>query len=165
MSNQAEKTDIDNATYPSNLSAALYELGDYAGSYQAILRSAKLLSANPNPKLAAKLSSRLPKALSHGLRDGTIVPKDYREEETTLKKLRDIASVDSETSWREWERISGEYDSVVERARKCSNQFCLSSHGSKIRVRLSFHTFIHEFNFRLSHSGLEYFCVSAVHMT
>ncbi|KAK0461720.1 uncharacterized protein EV420DRAFT_124965 [Desarmillaria tabescens] len=143
---EAEKTDIGNAIYPSNLSAALYELGNYAGSYQAILRSVKLLSANPNPKLAAKLSSRLPKALSHGLRDGTIMPKDYCEEETILKQLRDAAFGDSEGAWHEWERISGEYDSVVERARSARANF-----ASLPMARKS------------AHSGLEYFCVGHDH--
>jgi hypothetical protein len=48
---QAEKFDGTNPVYPSNLSAALFELGDYKGCTDAILRS---WSLQPESALASK---------------------------------------------------------------------------------------------------------------
>ncbi|KAK0444383.1 hypothetical protein EV421DRAFT_1800777 [Armillaria borealis] len=90
-------------------------MGDYAGSYQAILRSAKLLSKSPNPPLAAKLSLRLPKALTYGLRNNTLLSKDYYDEEQLIKRLKPPAGV-SEGYWEEWERTIDEYDTVMRHA-------------------------------------------------
>ncbi|KAK0243185.1 hypothetical protein EDD85DRAFT_814167 [Armillaria nabsnona] len=112
---QAEELESDDPVYPSNLSAALYETGDYAGSYHAILRAAKLLSKSPNPPLATKLSLRLPKTLTYGLRNNTISSKDYYDEEQLIERLKPPAGF-SEGYWEEWERTIGEYDTVMRHA-------------------------------------------------
>ncbi|KAK0190545.1 hypothetical protein F5146DRAFT_558143 [Armillaria mellea] len=119
---QAEEIESDDPVYPSNLSAALYEMGDYAGSYQAILRSAKLLSKTPNPPLATKLSLRLPKALTYGLRNNTVSLKDYYDEEQLIERLKPAAGV-SEGYWEEWERTIDEYDTVMRHARAARVNF------------------------------------------
>ncbi|SJL02420.1 uncharacterized protein ARMOST_05747 [Armillaria ostoyae] len=112
---QAEKAAPDNAIFPSNLSAALYETGDYAGSYRAIMRSAKLLSDLSSSNLATKLSTRLSKVVSYGLRNGTISPKDYRDYEEVIEQLRQ-ATGNSEEVWRDYDRAINEHDTVVQRA-------------------------------------------------
>ncbi|KAK0230370.1 hypothetical protein IW262DRAFT_397327 [Armillaria fumosa] len=119
---QAEEIESDDPVYPSNLSAALYEMGDYAGSYQAILRSAKLLSKSPNLPLAAKVSLRLPKALIYGLRNNTLSLKDYYDEEQLIERLKPAAGV-SEGYWEEWERTIDEYGTVMRHASRARANF------------------------------------------
>ncbi|KAF8876829.1 hypothetical protein BD779DRAFT_1677583 [Infundibulicybe gibba] len=72
---QAETADPTDVVYPSNLSAALYEIGDYAASVDAIVRALQILSVNEaqaSDPLVQRLSARLAKALCHGARCSVI---------------------------------------------------------------------------------------------
>lgn len=89
---EAEKLDLSNPLYPSNLSAALYELGDYRSTLDAILRSAAL---SLDPALSIKLSTRLAKTLSHGVRDGSISPSLAREMQSNTNNLEEVSLTDS----------------------------------------------------------------------
>ncbi|KAJ7311762.1 hypothetical protein DFH08DRAFT_973846 [Mycena albidolilacea] len=74
---QAEKLDPTNPVYPSNLSAALFEMGSYNECASAILRSFALLdlssSSEEKSSLAPRLSAQLAKSLSQALAAGTSV--------------------------------------------------------------------------------------------
>ncbi|KAK0461719.1 uncharacterized protein EV420DRAFT_1526820 [Desarmillaria tabescens] len=141
---QAEEFESDNPVYPSNLSAALYEMGDYAASCQAILRSAKLLSESPNPPLAAKLSLRLPKTLTYGFRNSTVLPKDYYYHERSIEQLKPPVGV-SEEAWEEWERTIDEFDTVVKHASTARMNFVSLSMARKAaRSDLEYFTIGHD---------------------
>ncbi|KAK0206934.1 hypothetical protein DFS33DRAFT_1317984 [Desarmillaria ectypa] len=141
---QAEELESDNPVYPSNLSAALYETGDYAGSYQAILRCAKLLSENPNPLLAAKLSSRLPKTLTYGLRNSTVLLKDYYDSKRFIDHLKLTAGISGE-AWEEWERTIDEYDTLVQHVSTAITSFVSLSMARKAaRSDLEYFTIGHD---------------------
>ncbi|KII91875.1 hypothetical protein PLICRDRAFT_157310 [Plicaturopsis crispa FD-325 SS-3] len=102
---KAEKADPTDAVYPSNLSAALYELGDYAGCINAIQRSAQLESSSP--ALLAKLSTRLAKALSHGVISGQIASPVLQEKHSLINTLRLIGNDDAENKrvWKDWSLV------------------------------------------------------------
>jgi hypothetical protein len=102
---QAEKFDGTNPVYPSNLSAASFELGDYKSCTDAILRS---WSLQPESALASKLSTWLPKALCHGIHSGTISPAEVEDKLLSIKALAELstgADVDNVQAWALWKNI------------------------------------------------------------
>ncbi|KAF9526017.1 hypothetical protein CPB83DRAFT_896481 [Crepidotus variabilis] len=91
--------DPKNPVYPSNLSAALYELGDYADAFHSILRSQRL---DPEPTIVLKLSARLAKTLSHRLRSGKIHPSVIEKNIKSIQGLEHADSFEHEQSWKLW---------------------------------------------------------------
>ncbi|TFK37553.1 hypothetical protein BDQ12DRAFT_724006 [Crucibulum laeve] len=124
MYTEAEKFDPASALFPSNRSAALYELGDYPVVLAAILH---LASLNPEPGLAFQLSARLVKTLSHGIQDGSIDPIWVLEEHRPpIKKLDEVAIEDDPKNgqaWRMWRAI-----------RSALNHRSAMSHEAKLRL-------------------------------
>ena len=96
---QAGTLDPTNAVYPSNLSAALYELGDYLGCMNAIFHC---WSLQPESTLASKLSIRLPKALCQGIHSGTILPSILEANASVIRELEGIQPTDHEEHARAW---------------------------------------------------------------
>ena len=76
------------------MSAALYEIGDYAGCVQAVRRAWKLLKDKPDSKqdLVARLATRLGKALCHGVTAGSISAAVVEASEADIEELRATAS-------------------------------------------------------------------------
>ncbi|KAF7976940.1 hypothetical protein HWV62_5363 [Athelia sp. TMB] len=113
---KAAKEAPKDPVYPSNLSAALYESGDYAGCVKAISRSWKLL--DDNPTLSFKLSTRLAKSLAQGVREGSITlafitahAKVISDLEKITQKYPDMTPdtlQDHNRLWGEWSSISVE---------------------------------------------------------
>ncbi|TFK27293.1 hypothetical protein FA15DRAFT_220295 [Coprinopsis marcescibilis] len=113
---EATKLDPTSAVYPSNLSAALYETGQYAACVEAVLES---WSRKPDQVLSKKLSSRLAKAIVHGIRDGSINSAYVRDHERELKDLKDICPNDA--AWQPYENIEsqlGNFEGVAVDARR-----------------------------------------------
>ena len=114
---QAESMDPSDPVYPSNLSAALYEIANYADCVKAILRAWTLLQSDPKPGLLVRLSTRLAKALCNGFRGGMISSKWMQEHGSLIGDLEasatgicstdvDAASLSELTHvWREWKRL------------------------------------------------------------
>lgn len=120
--------------FSSNLSAALYELGDYAGCVHAICRAAKIVQALQNKNddqeknlvLLQKLSSRLPKAFIHGILNGSIDASSLglvdEGEKDVLERLRFVgegtgsSNPDSDTSrlWKQFQGFRDERSSISE---------------------------------------------------
>ncbi|KAJ6461174.1 hypothetical protein C8R47DRAFT_116012 [Mycena vitilis] len=113
---KAEAAAPNENVYPANLSAALYEMGDYAGSLDAIARSWKLSSANTG--LTLRLATRAAKALAHGVRGGTITPSALAARAQIIGGLEAVAlqqeKTDAESSpesvrvWHEWRAVESE---------------------------------------------------------
>ncbi|OJT04030.1 hypothetical protein TRAPUB_5266 [Trametes pubescens] len=94
---QAKQADPTDPVYPSNLSAALYEVGDYAGCIDAVLRAWRILDGkDTKPDLLVRLSNRLAKALSLGVRAMTISQTDLHANEAGIQELRKAAKTASE---------------------------------------------------------------------
>ena len=112
---QAESKDANDRTYPSNLSAALFEIGDYRGSFQAICRATRLSSKTDTPFLL-RLSMRLVKCLAQGARNGTILNEDIMDEFGAVADLKGLASASESTgitkelrsAWDEWDLLQDE---------------------------------------------------------
>ncbi|OBZ76423.1 hypothetical protein A0H81_03125 [Grifola frondosa] len=105
---KAEKADQNDPVYPSNLSAALFEVGDYAGCVNAVLRSWKLLRSrlDKKPDLILRLSIRLAKALCHGFRSGAISADAVHANPSTSSNVastEELAHV-----WQEWKQMRPE---------------------------------------------------------
>ncbi len=124
---QAEQADSTDPVYPSNLSAALYEVGDYSSCVRAVLRAWKLLDKQPvaKPDLVVKLSNRLAKALSLGVRARTISENDLHVNETDIRALRKASETASEGDnpatredltrmWREWDATAPDIKAYTE---------------------------------------------------
>ncbi|TFK90199.1 hypothetical protein K466DRAFT_543778 [Polyporus arcularius HHB13444] len=134
---RAEQADPKDHVYPSNLSAALYELGDYKGSVDAVCRSWSLLQDCRDAKadLVLRLSTRLAKALCHGVRAGTITRKIIDAYETAISQLRhaaterlakvtNVPAIDDLTrSWEEWDVTQAEYNEGSQNADDCLNRW------------------------------------------
>lgn len=129
---QAEKADSSDPVYPSNLSAALYETGDYAGCVSAILRSWKLLNSQRDTRrdLVVRLSSRLAKALCFSARSNpssrafALDVADIKElKEFSLKSSSDAPSSSAieelRRAWQDWETAESEVDALVQRGDLC----------------------------------------------
>ena len=119
---QAEAAAPSEAVYPSNLSAALYELGDYSACFQSIIRASnKLSEAERQSSLLQRLSTRLAKTLCFGTRAGVIDCQDIQVAAVSVETLasavdRAGASEEIKWAWKEWRRVERETDGVLERA-------------------------------------------------
>lgn len=120
---QAEKAAPQEAVYPSNLSAALYELGDYPGCFQAICRATNNCpDSEANSNLLSRLSLRLAKTLAHGVRRGDISPQSIQDGSTVLERLKKSADAGSSTNtdlvraWNDWKRVEDETETVAKGA-------------------------------------------------
>ncbi|KAI0649800.1 hypothetical protein C8Q79DRAFT_923284 [Trametes meyenii] len=131
---KAEKANPSDPVYPSNLSAALYEAGDYAGCISAVLRSWKLLSSQQDPKrgLVVRLSSRLAKALCLAARADPGSRSDFDSRKAEIEELKSfcLKSADSVSGasseeisriWEDWETAKGELDDSVQKGAACSS--------------------------------------------
>ncbi|KDQ56564.1 hypothetical protein JAAARDRAFT_179150 [Jaapia argillacea MUCL 33604] len=110
---KAEAAAPNNATYPSNLSAALYETGAYGACFEAISRAWERLSSNSNPSLALRLSVRLAKTLLHGVYSGSVSLHTVQDRQPIIGGLKAVALQASNTSgsnaehlrvWKDWEK-------------------------------------------------------------
>ncbi|RDB21926.1 hypothetical protein Hypma_010914 [Hypsizygus marmoreus] len=112
---RAEEASPNNAVYPSNLSAALYENGEYAECIEAIVRSWERISADSNPGLTPRLSTRLAKALCHGVRNGSISQDFIDSHSDTIIEMQlaslivdGNAATTTQTPWEEWKSVESE---------------------------------------------------------
>ncbi|KAI0649816.1 hypothetical protein C8Q79DRAFT_997836 [Trametes meyenii] len=115
---KAEQLDRNDPVYPSNLSAALYEVGDYPNCLEAILRAWNLLQKNTDStkqELLARLSNRLAKALCHGIRARTLPLDTLTINGPKIKALRDSATSkdpspneEAAHTWGEWTQMGRE---------------------------------------------------------
>lgn len=131
--------------YPSNLTAALYELGHYATCCQTILDSWKLVEQATDAVLAKKLSLRLAKALVLGLQDGSIPSSFVQENKALIQAIRGEAQ--AELSWAiysdlEPKVLDGSYETAKTEARKKFAQLPLF-HGTPY---VSFRTHVGHFD-------------------
>lgn len=121
---QAESAAPSDALYSSNLSAALYELGDYAACFQAICRATNNLSEGAkgaSDSLFLRLSLRLAKSLRHGVRSGTISSVLLGENITVVEKLSALSdttgtSDELRMAWTDWAKVESEMTRVSEGA-------------------------------------------------
>ena len=130
---QAENADPRDPVYPANLSAALFEMGDYVGCMNAIHRSWKLLMEKQemNAGLVVRLSTRLARALSNGARAGTLSRETLNRHENQIGKLHataaeKLASVGSAgveeewgRAWSNWEVVRTEMEAYPEKGPAC----------------------------------------------
>lgn len=121
---QAETLAPQDAVYPSNLSAALYELGDYKGSYEAVCRSGRLLMEQElESPLSTRLSIRLAKSLRYGVRSGSIASEDMAKGTEVVDKLRSLVCnagdksssslIEAHRVWNEWRNVEADMDRVA----------------------------------------------------
>ncbi|TBU53623.1 hypothetical protein BD310DRAFT_887493 [Dichomitus squalens] len=127
---KAERADPRDPVYPSNLSAALYETGDYAGCVDAVLRSWDLLKDKDDakPDLIRRLSMRLARSLCHGVRAGTITQDVLTKHKEDIMLLQEAAA-ECPTSaatggehahvWEDWETVKLEIDDYAQKADTC----------------------------------------------
>lgn len=118
---EAANLDAKSPVYPSNLTAALYELGHYAACCQSILGCWKLVGQAADLGLAKKLSSRLAKALVLGLQDGSVSCSFVQENRALIQTIRDAAQDDP--SWSvysdlEFKVLDGSYEIAKKEAAK-----------------------------------------------
>ncbi|KAJ7114133.1 hypothetical protein C8R44DRAFT_231652 [Mycena epipterygia] len=117
---KAEELCPTNPVYSSNLSAALFEEGDYLSCVKTVDRWWKLHGPNslngsdpggPYSSLALRLSGRLAKALSHGVRSGSVSPQLIHDIGATIADLQ-LAGLAGEPElrrlWVEWDHIGRE---------------------------------------------------------
>ncbi|KAI0719792.1 hypothetical protein C8T65DRAFT_725210 [Cerioporus squamosus] len=108
---KAEQCDPKGYVYPSNLSAALYELGDYPGSIDAVIRSWRLCRDKPdaNVDFITRLSMRLGKALCHGSRAGTVTSEFLRRIAGDIRQIRE-ASTEATAKAAQYEELKRVWD-------------------------------------------------------
>ncbi|KAH9848533.1 hypothetical protein C2E23DRAFT_785783 [Lenzites betulinus] len=128
---QAEKTDPKDAVYPSNLSAALYETGDYAQCISAVVRSWKLLEGQRDSKhdLIVRLSGRLAKslallAMSRPSACLVVDPhmadiKELKEYSLTAPASASPAMDGLRRAWQEWEILESNLDTYKDKSEAC----------------------------------------------
>ncbi|KAI0329760.1 hypothetical protein GY45DRAFT_1279063 [Cubamyces sp. BRFM 1775] len=132
---KAEKANAKDPVYPSNLSAALYETGDYLACAAAILRSWKLLQDQPEPKsdLIIRLSTRLAKALTFAVLSNTASEADLKAYEEGIKTLRErsfaiptastgsaVNAVDElSRAWQQWDVVQSESEERTQKSDPC----------------------------------------------
>jgi hypothetical protein len=109
---QAEAACPTDPVYPSNLSAALYELGNYHETVETISRSWNLIPPSSSSSLLAKLSSRMVKSLCHGTRSGTITSDTTDKYKAVINALESVAISEASSEvcgfWKEWRKMEGE---------------------------------------------------------
>ncbi|KAJ7452811.1 hypothetical protein FB451DRAFT_1373943 [Mycena latifolia] len=105
---QAEQLDHANPVYPSNLSAALFEMGDYSACVAAILRSCSQLDfeTNTNAALASRLSVRLAKSLSQAFAAGNPIPLTALSEQIDRIKKAGPATGPESNAWAMWHALA-----------------------------------------------------------
>ncbi|EIW52006.1 uncharacterized protein TRAVEDRAFT_53988 [Trametes versicolor FP-101664 SS1] len=123
--------------YPSNLSAALYETGDYAGCVSAILRSWKLLNSQRDARrdLVIRLSSRLAKALCFSARSNPSSRLAFELHATDIKELKEFcltsssgassspATEELRRAWQDWETAESEVAALAQKGDLCLAAF------------------------------------------
>ncbi|KAJ7036536.1 hypothetical protein C8F04DRAFT_953716 [Mycena alexandri] len=110
---EAERLCPTDPTYASNLSASLFEEGDYVSCAMAIDRWCQLEGSKSlkDTNLGQRLSGRLAKALNHGVRSGSVSPDLLRDFESTLLELQCVAQKgkpELRQLWVDWDRIAAE---------------------------------------------------------
>lgn len=97
--------------YQSNLSAALFEVGDYPECIATIDRACHLARVPKRDDaslraLEAKLSSRLARALCHSLQANQISSDFLKEHESLVASLKNAAmDENSQCWWHEWDSL------------------------------------------------------------
>ncbi|TFY67011.1 hypothetical protein EVG20_g4091 [Dentipellis fragilis] len=115
---KAEKLSGNEHVYPSNLSAALYEVGDYAGCRDAIFRACKLLGPECDYKVSLRLSTRLAKALTYGIRQASVFAAfenvSGKQEIEKIRAMLQNGTHDAENlhAWEDWDKALGERQRV-----------------------------------------------------
>lgn len=105
---EAENIDPENPVYPSNLSAAQYEIGDYLACVDAILRS---WSRKQEKELAAKLSTRLAKALCHAAQSSALSASYLEANTASIDSIEKAGKevlgdhAENDLAWNTWDRI------------------------------------------------------------
>ncbi|KAI0315921.1 hypothetical protein OF83DRAFT_1129611 [Amylostereum chailletii] len=122
---KAEAQSPDDPTFPSNLSAAFFESGDYAGCFHAILRAFVALAEKSDGKeaLALRLSTRMAKALANGVASGCLALASVDERREALDGIRERAgekgSLDAlgecRRAWEDWDRVRDEWEKLGEK--------------------------------------------------
>ncbi|KAI0687197.1 hypothetical protein C8T65DRAFT_770881 [Cerioporus squamosus] len=125
----AEQADLTNPVYASNISAALLELGDYAGCVESVFRAWRSLRAQLNQKeeLVTRLSRRLTKALCHGARAGMITGDTLATHSEGIDQIRVASSTAScnnkddsvAQGWAEWDATKLEMDGYAKKRDIC----------------------------------------------
>lgn len=119
---KAEAVAPEEAVYPSNLSASLYELGNYASCFEAICRAARNLSeSEAKSTLLLRLSARLAKTLSFGVYTGAISSESVRDATDVIGRLSAAAdegdaSEELTVAWKDWKRVQKQLGCVENRA-------------------------------------------------
>ncbi|KAJ7082632.1 hypothetical protein B0H15DRAFT_852172 [Mycena belliarum] len=111
---EAEKISPTNPVYPSNLSAALFEMGDYGSCAAAILRACSRLDFEQDATLAARLSARLGRSLAQAAAAGSYIHP--------TEQIERIEKAGTEPApWLMWRALapSAARELEVEAARKC----------------------------------------------
>ncbi|KAJ7147614.1 hypothetical protein C8R43DRAFT_1010132 [Mycena crocata] len=127
---KAEKLCPSNPVYSSNLSAALFEEGDYLSCALTIDRCWKLhgSKANIDPGLALRLSGRFAKALSHGVRSRSVADRQINDMATTITDLRSLGLAEEPEVgrlWADWDNIAGETGDKENNVAEASRRFSL----------------------------------------
>ncbi|KAI9060048.1 hypothetical protein FKP32DRAFT_1679333 [Trametes sanguinea] len=133
---RAEKSDPKDPVYPSNLSAALFEAGDYVACVDAVVRAFKLLkgqqNSSDNPSLLIRLSSRLAKALLNSVQsdpESLTTLKKYEPEYLELKESAfatpSSAASTSDLSrvWSDWESFELQLEDRPRKIDACLREF------------------------------------------
>lgn len=109
--------------YPSNLSAALYELGDYATCFQAICRAIDKCP-DANATLLPRLYLRLAKTLSHGVRNASISGQSLKDNSTAIDRMESAKgmNVEFERALRDWRREKTDMATVADGAAKAKSR-------------------------------------------
>ena len=132
-SSKAEEIDPADPVYPSNLSAALYEAGDYLGSVNAIVRSWRVVKGNEEGRetFLVRLATRLARALCHGVSGGKIVLDTLLHIRGDLQDLKAAAwaraegpaKEDMHRVWNEWTAVESDIDTFASRRDTCLQAF------------------------------------------
>ncbi|KAH7922618.1 hypothetical protein BV22DRAFT_1070111 [Leucogyrophana mollusca] len=111
---EAEIASPNDAVYPSNLSAALYESGQYAECIEPLCRSWGVLQDRQS-SLALKLSNRLVKALLQGVLGGSLSIEELKSKSGVIRELESVAQEKTEPTpgsvtecvrmWQEWREV------------------------------------------------------------
>ncbi|KAJ7777182.1 hypothetical protein B0H16DRAFT_1360889 [Mycena metata] len=109
----AERLCPTDPTYTSNLSASLFEEGDYVSCAKTIDRWCQLEGSKSlkDTNLGERLSARLAKALNHGARSGSVSPDLLRDFESTISELKGVAQKgepELRQLWVDWDHLAAE---------------------------------------------------------